>query len=90
MSFDVQASPHFRVLAVDMRRFLAELLHFACCRISGNGDVACRVQIDADPVLDLAQRRLVDRHGDECELVIELDLFDLVEWRKVTNIQLHL
>lgn len=66
---------------MDVRRFLPELLDLASRRIRDHGDVAGRVQIDANPALDLVQRRLIDGHGDERELVIHLDLVNLLERR---------
>jgi hypothetical protein len=75
---------------VDVRGLLSELVYFSGRGVCGHGDVPGRVQINADPPLDLAQRRLIDGNRDERELVVQLDLIDLLKWRKVTEVQAEL
>jgi len=86
MSVNVEVAAHLAVFAVNVQRFFSELPDPTSGGVADYGNVAGRVQIDTDPVLDLAWRQLVDRHGDERELLVQLDLVDLLECRKMTGI----
>ena len=90
MPSDVQVPPHLRVLAVDVWRFFTELLDLAGRGVRSHGDVARGIQINPDPVLHSLDRRFVDGHRHERELLVQLDLVDLLEWRKVADVQAEL
>lgn len=86
----VKVFPHLAASLVDVRPFLAVLLDLASGGVGDHSDVAGGVQIDADPLFDLSDRRLVDGHGDVCVLVVELDLVDLVEQREMADVETEL